>query len=238
MAVRLQKLIAEAGLMSRRAAEQAILAGRVSCNGKTARLGDTASDGDEVLVDGAPLPAREKKHYYMLNKPRGYVCTMHDEQGRRSVRELLPPSAGRVYPVGRLDLMSEGLLLMTNDGEFALMIMHPSGRIVKKYRTSVRGDEIEKGIARLKQTFELDGVQVQAVRVHTLKSTETTAVLDITIGEGRNRQIRRMCEIAGLRVSRLIRVAEGPLRLDGLPSGQYHELSAAEVARIMEEAGK
>ena len=238
MAVRLQKLIAEAGLMSRRAAEQAILAGRVSCNGKTASLGDTASDGDEILVDGVPLPAREEKHYYMLNKPRGYVCTMHDEQGRRSVRELLPPSAGRVYPVGRLDLMSEGLLLMTNDGEFALRIMHPSGRIVKTYRTSVRGEEIEKGIARLKKTFELDGVLIQAVRVQTLKSTETTAVLDITIGEGRNRQIRRMCEIAGLRVSRLIRVAEGPLRLDGLPSGQFRELSAAEVTRIMEEAGK
>lgn len=235
MAVRLQKLIAEAGLMSRRAAEQAILAGRVTCNGKTAALGDSASEEDMILVDGVPLPGREEKRYYMLNKPRGYVCTLHDEQGRRSVRELLPAAAGRVYPVGRLDLMSEGLLLMTNDGNFALRIMHPSGRILKTYRTTVRGEELETGITRLNQPFFLDHTEVQAVRVQTLKKTDSSAVLDITIGEGRNREIRRMCEIAGLRVSRLIRISEGPLLLGSLPSGRFRELSPAEVARVMEE---
>ena len=169
----------------------------------------------------------------MLNKPRGYVCSLHDEQGRKSVRELLPDSAGRVYPVGRLDLMSEGLLLMTNDGSFANRVMHPSSRILKTYRTRVEGDGLDARIARMREPFELDGVSVQAVELRVLKKTDRAAVLDITIGEGRNREIRRMCEEAGLRVARLTRIAEGGLLLGDLPSGRFRPLSEEEIASVM-----
>lgn len=236
MAERLQKIIAESGLMSRRAAELAISEGRVRINDRPARLGDRGESSDRITLDGVELPRKEEKRYYMLNKPRGYVCSLHDEQGRKSVRELLPASAGRVYPVGRLDLMSEGLLLLTNDGEFANRVMHPSSRILKTYRTRVEGDGLEARIARLRAPFELDGVFVRAVQVRILKKTDREAVLDITIGEGRNREIRRMCEEAGLHVARLTRIAEGELRLGDLPSGRYRPLSAEEIASVMGES--
>ena len=236
MAERLQKIIAESGLMSRRAAELVISEGRVLVNGRPAKLGDRAESGDRITLDGEELPQKEEKRYYMLNKPRGYVCSLHDEQGRKSVRELLPASAGRVYPVGRLDLMSEGLLLLTNDGVFANHVMHPSSRILKIYRTCVEGDVLEKRIERLREPFELDGVSVKAIQVHLLKKTDREAVLDITIGEGRNREIRRMCEEAGLHVARLTRIAEGRLRLGDLPSGRYRPLSAEEIASVMGES--
>ena len=236
MAERLQKIIAESGLMSRRAAELAISEGRVRINDRPARLGDRGESSDRITLDGVELPRKEEKRYYMLNKPRGYVCSLHDEQGRKSVRELLPASAGRVYPVGRLDLMSEGLLLLTNDGEFANRVMHPSSRILKTYRTRVEGDGLEARIARLREPFELDGIYVRAVRVRILKKTDREAVLDITIGEGRNREIRRMCEEAGLHVARLTRIAEGELRLGDLPSGRYRTLSAEEIASVMGES--
>ena len=236
MAERLQKIIAESGLMSRRAAELAISEGRVRINDMPARLGDRGESSDRITLDGVELPRKEEKRYYMLNKPRGYVCSLHDEQGRKSVRELLPASAGRVYPVGRLDLMSEGLLLLTNDGEFANRVMHPSSRILKTYRTRVEGDGLEARVARLREPFELDGVSVRAVRVRILKKTDREAVLDITIGEGRNREIRRMCEEAGLHVARLTRIAEGELRLGDLPSGRYRTLSAEEIASVMGES--
>ena len=236
MAERLQKIIAESGLMSRRAAELAISEGRVRINGRTAMLGDRGESNDRITLDGEELPRKEEKRYYMLNKPRGYVCSLHDEQGRKSVRDLLPASAGRVYPVGRLDLMSEGLLLLTNDGEFANRVMHPSSRILKTYRTRVEGDGLEARIARLREPFELDGVFVRAVQVRILKKTDREAVLDITIGEGRNREIRRMCAEAGLHVARLTRTAEGELRLGDLPSGRYRPLSAEEIASVMGES--
>ena len=236
MAERLQKIIAESGLMSRRAAELAISEGRVRINDMPARLGDRGESSDRITLDGVELPRKEEKRYYMLNKPRGYVCSLHDEQGRKSVRELLPASAGRVYPVGRLDLMSEGLLLLTNDGEFANRVMHPSSRILKTYRTRVEGDGLEARIARLREPFELDGVFVRAVQVRILKKTDREAVLDITIGEGRNREIRRMCAEAGLHVARLTRTTEGELHLGDLPSGRYRPLSAEEIASVMGES--
>lgn len=236
MAERLQKIIAESGLMSRRAAELAISDGRVWVNGRPARLGDRAESDDRITLDGEALPVKEEKRYYMLNKPRGYVCSLRDEQGRKSVRELLPASAGRVYPVGRLDMMSEGLLLMTNDGSFANRVMHPSSRVLKTYRTRVEGDGLDARIARMREPFELDGVSVQAVEVRALKKTDRYAVLDVTIGEGRNREIRRMCEEAGLRVARLTRIAEGGLLLGDLPSGRFRPLSEEEIASVMGES--
>ena len=237
MADRLQKIIAQAGVMSRRAAEEAIRSGRVTVNGRTAKLGESAESTDTILLDGTELPGREAACYYMLNKPKGYVCSLHDEKGRKSVRDLLPASAGRVYPIGRLDLMSEGLLLMTNDGDFANRVMHPSGNLLKTYRTSVEGESIDGKIDRLREPFLLDGVQVQAVSLYVLKREETRAVLDITVGEGRNREIRRMCEAAGLRVARLVRIAEGELRLGDLPSGRFRPLTEEEIMSVMEKQG-
>ena len=238
MAERLQKIIAASGLMSRRAAEEAISAGRVVLNGRVADLGDRADAGDSILLDNLPLPEREPKCYYMLNKPRGYVCSLHDEKGRPSVRELLPDDAGRVYPVGRLDIMSEGLLLLTNDGEFALFCTHPSNGILKTYRTSVSGDRLVSGIARLREPFQLDGAIVQAVKLEVLKQSEDRAILEITVGEGKNREIRRMCEQAGLHVNRLIRVSVGDLRLENLPTGKVRKLTADEIASVFGEYGK
>lgn len=236
MAERLQKVIAESGLMSRRAAEEAISSGRVQLNGRTAILGEKADAGDQIRVDGKPIPKPEEKRYYMLNKPRGYVCTMKDEKGRRSVRELLPKNAGRVYPVGRLDLMSEGLLLMSNDGDFTLRVTHPSGELLKVYRTEVSGASAAEAARGLREPFFLDGVLVQAVEVEIVEENNTRIVLDITIREGRNRQIRRMCELAGLRVERLTRIAEGPIRLGDLPIGKMRQLTEKEIAAVMEDS--
>ena len=238
MAERLQKIIAASGLMSRRAAEEAITAGRVTLNGRTAGLGDKAEEGDSVLVDDKPIPATEKKRYFILNKPRGYVCSLHDEKGRLSVRELLPSDAGRIYPVGRLDIMSEGLLLMTNDGDFALNCMHPSRGVLKTYRTSVSESQIDSGIHRLREPFLLDGAEVQAVKLRVLKQNAEQAVLDITVREGKNREIRRMCEMAGLHVDRLIRVSVGGLALGNLPTGKTRELSAEEIASVFGDQPK
>ncbi len=233
MSERLQKIIAESGLMSRRAAEKAILDGRVTLNGRTASLGERAADDDKIALDGQELPGKEQKCYYMLNKPRGYVCTMHDEQGRKTVRELLPASAGRVYPVGRLDLMSEGLLLMTNDGEFANKIMHPSSGLLKTYRLQVEGDLLDSRIERMRRPFQLDGIEVQAVTLKILKQSERHAVLDISIAEGRNREIRRMCDYAGLHVNRLTRISEGTFCLGDLPSGRFRKLKPEEIAAVL-----
>ncbi len=239
MLSRLQKRIAESGLMSRRAAEEAIRRGRVTVNGRTAVIGESCSETDAVLVDGRPIPAAEEKRYYLLNKPRGYVCSLHDEKGRRSVRTLLPRSAGRLYPVGRLDIMSEGLLLMTTDGELTLRLTHPSGQILKTYRTTVRsGDltgDLDKSLARLHRPIVLDQTEVCARSVETVSRSGASAVLDITVGEGRNRQIRRMCEAAGLTVLRLVRIQEGPLCLGSLPTGASRPLTDGEIASLKKE---
>ena len=239
MTCSLQKRIAESGLMSRRAAEEAIRAGRVTVNGRQAVLGESCSDTDSVLVDGRPIPAAEDKQYYMLNKPRGYVCSLHDEKGRRSVRELLPKSAGRLYPVGRLDIMSEGLLLMTNDGELTLRLTHPSGQVLKTYRTTVGSGDLamnfEKCLSRLHRPFVMDDTEVCAKSVEVISRSDDTAVLDITVGEGRNREIRRMCEMAGLQVLRLVRITEGPLLLGRLPTGAVRRLTEEEISSLMKE---
>ncbi len=231
MPERLQKLIAAAGLMSRRAAEEAIRAGRVTRNGQTASLGDMAEPGvDVVCLDGAPVFPQEKKVYLMLHKPRGVVTTMSDEQGRRSVADLVKDVGVRVYPVGRLDLDSEGLLLMTNDGDFANRLMHPSHEVNKCYETWVSGDGIEAAIKALEQPMRIDGYQIRPARVRLLRRfSDQEALLAITIHEGRNRQVRKMCEAVGLRVTRLVRVSEGSLQLRDLPSGKWRYLTKEEM---------
>jgi len=230
MKERIQKLISAAGLMSRRAAEQALSEGRVTVNGITASLGDKADiDIDEVMVDGKLLPSSNEKVYIMLNKPKGYVCTLSDEKGRRNVTELVNTLGTRLYPVGRLDMYSEGLLIMTNDGEFANRLMHPSHEVSKTYLTWVSGEDIGLAMEYLRCPMEIDGYMISPAEVELYELFSNGAVLSITIHEGRNRQVRKMCELVGLKVNRLLRVSEGGLQLGDLKSGSWRHLTPDEL---------
>lgn len=233
MRERLQKIIAARGLMSRRAAEICIERGQVSVNGLTAHLGDRADpETDEITLEGVPLGRDEgRKYYIMLNKPVGYVTTMSDERGRRTVAELVSDIPARVYPVGRLDINSEGLLLMTNDGAFANHITHPSNEKEKTYRVLVTGDAAA-GVRRLLEPMELDGTLLHRPRVRLMKSEGPVSTLEITVHEGKNHQIRRMCEIAGLSVRRLTRVKLGQVCLGKLKKGTWRELTEEEIASL------
>ena len=225
MRERLQKLISAAGICSRREAERYIAAGRVTVNGRPAALGQRADPAvEEICIDGVPLAAPGEKIYIMLNKPRGYVTTLRDERGRPTVAELTADAGVRLYPVGRLDYNSDGLLLMTNDGAFAHALTHPSHEIGKTYRVRVRGD-VERALPLLTAPMEIDGYTVRPAAVESAGE----GALDITIHEGRNRQVRKMCAKAGLTVRRLTRIAEGPLRLGTLPPGKWRYLSENEI---------
>ena len=169
----------------------------------------------------------------MLNKPRGYVTTLHDEKGRKNVTELLGELESRVYPVGRLDMYSEGLLFLTNDGDFANRVMHPAHEVSKVYHTSVTGENIEKAVHRLRRPMDIDGVTVQAKGVDIVQGFPDRALLSITIGEGRNRQVRKMCEQAGLKVTRLVRVEEGGVELGNLKTGCWRKLTKTEITKLL-----
>lgn len=231
MTERIQKILSSRGVASRRAAEDMIKAGRVLCNGQVCTLGQSADpDADEILVDGKVLPSATEKVYIMLHKPRGYVTTLSDEKGRPDAASLV--SCGqRVYPVGRLDMDSEGLLLFTNDGDFANRLMHPSHEVKKVYRVWVTGFSRD-GLRVLQEPMELDGYRLRRPGVKIIREQENKAVLEITIHEGRNRQVRRMCDHAGMQVNRLKRIAEGTLKLDKLPLGQWRYLTEEEVKEI------
>lgn len=232
MKERLQKILSARGVASRRAAEGLIEQGRVRVNGVVAAIGDSAdAELDEICVDGVPIPTQSEYVYIMLNKPRGFVTTLHDEKGRRNVSQLVADCNVRVYPVGRLDMDSEGLLLFTNDGEFANRLMHPKHEVGKIYDTYVTGYTPE-GLERLKKPVELDGYRIRAPKVALLKADADVAQLRITIHEGRNRQVRRMCEAAGMHVTRLRRIAEGSLKLGTLPCGKWRYLTAQEVQTL------
>ena len=239
MEERLQKIIAASGLASRRAAEELIAAGKVRVNGAVASLGDKADAlRDRITVDGKSLAPPEEKVYIMLNKPRGYVTTLSDEKGRRTVAELVGELGLRLYPVGRLDINSEGLLIMTNDGELANRLMHPRGGVEKCYRTSVTGEDIPAAAEKLREPMVLDGYRTRGARVEIERLSDTGGVLLVTIGEGRNRQVRKMCEQAGLRVTRLVRISEGGLKLGDLKTGKWRALSRAEIERLMKTEGE
>lgn len=232
MKERLQKILSQRGICSRRAAEALITQGRVTCNGVTAGLGDTADvQTDTILVDGKPLPPPVQYVYIMLHKPRGYVTTLSDEKGRKNVSELVRDCGMRVYPVGRLDMDSEGLLLMTNDGIFANAWMHPKHEVDKVYHVWVQGFG-EESLALLARRVELDGYQIQQPQVRLIRQDAHTAVIAVTIHEGRNRQVRRMCAMANLKVTRLKRVQEGDLLLGDLPSGKWRYLTQQEIQSI------
>ena len=232
MKERLQKILSARGLASRRKAEEMILAGRVLCNGIPAELGMTADPNvDLILVDGKPLPAASGFVYLMLHKPRGYVTTLSDEKGRKNAAMLVADCGVRVYPVGRLDMDSEGLLLFTNDGEFANSLMHPRHEVDKTYDTWVSGFT-QEGLERLRRPVDLDGYTIRPPQVRVIKAADGQALLKITIHEGRNRQIRRMCELAGMKVTRLKRISEGKLVLGALPVGKWRYLTPEEVSDL------
>jgi len=228
---RIQKIISGRGVASRRAAEEMIRAGRITCNGQVCVLGQTADpDADEILVDGKPLPPQGEKVYIMLHKPRGYVTTLSDEKGRPDAASLVA-CGQRVYPVGRLDMDSEGLLLFTNDGAFANRLMHPSHEVKKTYEVRVTGFTRD-GLRVLQEPMELDGYRIRRPDVRILKEQENKAVLEITIHEGRNRQVRRMCDRAGMQVNRLKRISEGAVKLGKLPLGQWRYLTEEEIQSL------
>ncbi|MDD3346292.1 pseudouridine synthase [Oscillibacter sp.] len=232
MEERLQKLLSAAGVCSRRAAETYIQSGRVTVNGEIALLGGRADPSrDEILVDGKPLRQRAEPVYLLLNKPRGYVTTLSDERGRQTVADLTADCGARVFPAGRLDLDSEGLLVMTNDGELMQHLLHPRGEIEKTYRVSVRGPVI--GAAqRLAAVRELEGETIRPAQVLLVQGTAQAAELEITIHEGKNRQIRRMCAACDLTVKRLRRVREHSLELGDLPCGKWRRLTQEEIAAL------
>lgn len=229
MKERLQKLIASAGLCARRTAEEWIAAGRVCVNGAVASLGDRADlETDTVTVDGAPLPGKPGAVYLMLNKPRGYVTTLSDEYGRRTAAELVADCGVRVYPVGRLDRDSEGLLLFTNDGELAQRLLHPRHQVDKVYLVTVRGD-IRGAAERLMAITQLDGEPIAPAQAAEVARHEGQAVLRVTIHQGKNRQVRRMCAQIGLHVVRLQRIQEDSLLLGDLPVGKWRYLTDQEL---------
>lgn len=237
--IRLQKLIAESGLCSRRKAEEYIAKNKVKVNGHVASIGDSATYNDVITVDGERIYVTKKREklYIMLNKPRGYVTTMSDELGRKCVTELLGDVGSRVYPVGRLDRNSEGLLLFTNDGKFANDIMHPSRHISKTYRVTVRPAVTEEQLVQLTNGVEIDGRKTLPANVSVLTEENGRVVLRMVIREGRNRQIRKMCEAVGLEVARLRRTAIGPVKLGMLKPGTYRELTAEELRELRNAIG-
>lgn len=235
---RLQKYLSECGVASRRKAEELIVAGRVQVNGRPAAIGQSIARGkDKILLDGKPVRAPHARLYLALNKPRGYVTTLHDELGRKCVTELLRGVPVRVYPVGRLDRDSEGLLLFTDDGEFANFMMHPRHHVAKVYHVSVRPGVTEAQQRRMAEGIELDGRPTAPAEVRLLNGDATRSTLEVTIYEGRNRQVRRMCEALGLEVARLARVGVGNLRLGSLRPGEWRELAPAEVGSLMRLSG-
>lgn len=229
--LRIHKILSERGVASRRKAEEMMLAGRITVNGLPCKPGDAADpDTDDIRIDGNPLPANRERVYIMLHKPRGYVTTLQDERGRRTVADLVTDCGRRVYPVGRLDYDSEGLLLMTDDGGFANALMHPKHQIDKVYEVTVSGCT-PASLEMLKQPVTLDGYRIRKPDVRLLCTGDRT-VLEVTIHEGRNRQVRRMCAMAGMDVYRLKRVREGSLELGSLPCGKWRYLTDAEIKAL------
>lgn len=229
--IRLQKYLADKGLCSRRQGEVLIRDGRVTVNGKPASIGQTVVGNEKIAVDGKPLRStRRKPSYLILYKPRGFVTTLSDELGRRCVKDLIPNISARVYPVGRLDKDSEGMLVLTDDGELANRLTSPSAHIPKTYRVTVNGELTTAMIETMSQGMSLDeGEQLQPAEVKVREQSETRSVFHITIYEGKNRQIRRMCEQLGLEVTLLKRESIGQLRLGNIKPGQTRFLTDDEI---------
>ena len=230
---RIQKLMSEWGICSRRAAEKLIEQGRVKRNGRPVTLGEKATSRDLLTVDGERIgPTADRKIYIMLNKPRGYVTTAKDELGRKCVTDLVADLNTRLYPVGRLDRESEGLLLMTNDGVFAQKISHPSYEVGKTYRVTVEGKITPETELAFLEGVDSEGELLNVKRIQIIEEKESRTVIEVALTEGKNRHIRRICEALTLPVLRLKRIAEGGVKLGGLPVGKYRELTPQEVATL------
>lgn len=231
--VRLQKYMADCGIASRRKSEELIAAGKVKVNGETAHIGDKVDPKrDQVTVEGRKVRQEKELLYIMLHKPRGFISTMSDEMDRKCVAELVSDVGVRVYPVGRLDRDSEGLLLFTNDGAFANNMTHPSRHVSKVYRVTIRPDITEDQVAQMMAGMMIDGRKTLPAEVRVLQKFDDRTVLEVTLVEGRNRQIRKMCEALGLEVARLKRTAVGPVKLGMLKQGKWRELTPQEVAAL------
>ena len=236
--IRLQKFLSEAGVASRRKAEEMIRSGMVKVNGSVAEIGDSVDpQRDNVYVSGKKIKKESSLRYILLNKPRGYVTTTDDELGRKCVLELIKGVKERIYPVGRLDRVSEGALILTNDGEFANAMMHPSKHVPKTYRVTVRHDITAQQIDELSSGVMIEGRMTAPADVQLLQKEEGRAVVEIVLYEGRNRQIRRMCEALGLEVARLKRTAVGSVKLGMLRPGEWRDLTAQEVESLLIAAG-
>ncbi|MBR2370965.1 MAG: rRNA pseudouridine synthase [Clostridia bacterium] len=236
MEIRLQKYFTDCGIMSRRAAEKVIEEGLVKVNGKTAHLGQKIIPGKDRVEYNGELIVMQKtaeKLYIMLNKPRGVITSLSDEKGRRCIADLIKDIPGRVYPVGRLDYNSDGLLLLSNDGEFTNRLTHPKHSIPKIYFVKVSGKITSEQMHKLTSDMVIDGYKIEPVQVDIYDITDTSSILQFTLFEGRNRQIRKMCEQAGLRVLRLKRIAIGTVQLGDLPAGKWRHLTAKEVRYLM-----
>lgn len=230
--IRIQKVFSDNGVLSRRKAEQAVEAGRITVNGRKAKVGQGVNPiKDTIAMDGKVLELRKNTHkiYIMLNKPRGYVTTMQDELGRKCVADITSDTPVKVYPIGRLDKQTEGLLLLTNDGDFANMIMHPRNCVPKTYRVTVRPDITDEQASKLASGVTIDGRMTKPARVNVLDKEKGRVVMLLTISEGRNRQVRKMCEAVGLEVARLKRISVGPIKLGMLKPGKWRELESSEL---------
>ena len=236
--IRLQKFLSEAGIASRRKAEEMIRSGLVKVNGKIANIGDSVDPKtDSVSVGGKKVKKENSLRYILLNKPRGYVTTTDDDLGRKCVLELVSGVKERIYPVGRLDRISEGALILTNDGEFANAMMHPSKHVPKTYRVTVRPGITSEQVDILSTGVDIDGRMTAPADVRVLSKEEGRAVLEIVLYEGRNRQIRRMCEALELEVARLKRTAVGSVKLGMLKTGEWRDLTPQEVESLLKSAG-
>ena len=231
--MRINKFLAEKGIASRRHADEMISAGRIKINGQIATLGANVEETDEVMVDEAVISMEETKlEYYIMNKPKGVVCTVSDDRGRKTVMDLLPEGVGRVFPVGRLDYATEGLLVLTNDGDMAFRLTHPTTEIPKTYMARIEGTLTEKDLNPIRSGVELDGVLTKKCKAHIVETNKAYTKVHVTITEGRNRQVRRMFEAIGRNVELLKRVSIGQLKLKGLDRGEIRPLTEIEVAYL------
>lgn len=229
---RIQKHIASCGVMSRRAAEKEVEKGSVTVNGQKAEIGMSVSEKDDIRINGVPVKPESKKITVMLNKPSGYVTTMSDELGRKTVSDLIDLPC-RLYPAGRLDKDSEGLLIMTNDGELANRLTHPKSGKKKIYHVYIRGSAENNALDSLRSMKMLDGERINPVGVELIKRSPTGSMIKFTLTEGKNRQIRRMCESVGIAITQLKRVQIGSLRLGDLKAGQYRRLTKEEIGELL-----
>lgn len=231
--MRLNKYLAACGVASRRDCDEIIKSGRVRVNGKVASLGQDVNEGDEVMLDNSKVSLK-KNEYYILNKPKGYLSTVEDDKGRKTVLDLLPPTVGRIYPVGRLDYDSEGLLILTTDGELAQRLTHPSHEVPKTYLVRIEGTATEATLNPIRSGIEIEGGYVtKKCKAHIVETNKEYTKIHITITEGKNREIRKMFAAIGRVVTLLKRIKVGELTLRGLDRGAYRKLTKQEVAYLM-----